>query len=192
MSAVKTSTKEKIVLLATELIETKGYSGFSYQDISDRLNIKKASIHYHFPAKEDLGLAVFDAFVQGIDDFIKKLDFDRMSPTAKLAEYFRYHAEATLDCNKISCIGAMTSEWNVLPERLRERIDKFNQWHAAFIVDILKEGVKSGEFRPFGSLEEQALFIIASTKGALLMARERKSTELYHAVARQIMGCLKG
>jgi hypothetical protein len=37
------------------LIQTRGYSAFSYQDVADSLGIRKASIHYHFhqidPAK---------------------------------------------------------------------------------------------------------------------------------------------
>jgi len=43
--------------LAEALIQSRGYSAFSYQDISDRLGIRKASIHYHFPSKTDLGVA---------------------------------------------------------------------------------------------------------------------------------------
>ncbi|HIE19064.1 TPA: TetR/AcrR family transcriptional regulator, partial [Candidatus Bathyarchaeota archaeon] len=35
-----------------------GYGGFSYSDLSKALGITKASIHHHFPSKEELGLAV--------------------------------------------------------------------------------------------------------------------------------------
>ena len=191
MSIVKTGTREKIIKLATGLIETSGYSGFSYQDIAAKLKIKKASIHYHFPSKEDLGLAVFDAFTKGIDDHIQQRDFEKISPTKKLIGYFTYHEEVTLDCNQISCVGAITSEWNVLPKKMRERVDKFNAWHVGFISAILKEGVAKGEFCRIGSLEEKAMFIIAATKGALLMARERDSIEIYHSITRQLMEGLK-
>ncbi len=54
--------KEQILEVATELVQTRSYSAFSYQDLSDRLGITKASIHYHFRTKEDLGTAVAEKY----------------------------------------------------------------------------------------------------------------------------------
>jgi TetR/AcrR family transcriptional repressor of nem operon len=191
MVTAKNDTREKIIELATGLIETMGYSGFSYQDIADKLKIKKASIHYHFPAKEDLGVAVFQAFRKKVDDHILENDFEKATPTEKLTGYFLYHAQFTIDCNQISCIGAITSEWNVIPSKLREQIEEFNKWHVGFIMSILKEGIKKREFHSSGTLEEQALFVIATTKGALPMARETQSIDIYHGITKQLMKRLK-
>jgi len=46
----RSDTSEKILDLAELLIQTRGYSAFSYQDISEALEVTKASIHYHFAA----------------------------------------------------------------------------------------------------------------------------------------------
>ena len=51
-------TKTDILDLAEKLIRTHGYNGFSYKDISTALNIKNAAVHYHYPAKADVGVAV--------------------------------------------------------------------------------------------------------------------------------------
>src|SRR6185295_2042375 len=59
----RSETAEQILDLAETLIQTRGYSAFSYQDIADSLGIRKASIHYHFPSKTDLGIAVVDRYV---------------------------------------------------------------------------------------------------------------------------------
>ena len=58
----RSETAQQILDLAETLIQTRGYSAFSYQDIADRLGIRKASIHYHFPSKTDLGIAVVDRY----------------------------------------------------------------------------------------------------------------------------------
>ena len=47
--------KEQILSVAAELLQTRSFSAFSYQDLSDRLGITKAAIHHHFPSKEGLG-----------------------------------------------------------------------------------------------------------------------------------------
>ena len=54
--------KEQIIDTATELLQTRSFSSFSYQDLSERLGITKASIHHHFRSKKDLGKAVADRY----------------------------------------------------------------------------------------------------------------------------------
>ena len=61
-STQRSETAEKILDLAEMLMQTRGYSAFSYQDISDVVGIRKASIHYHFESKTDLGVAVIDRY----------------------------------------------------------------------------------------------------------------------------------
>ncbi|MDA0268923.1 MAG: helix-turn-helix domain containing protein, partial [Cyanobacteria bacterium] len=47
-------TAQQILDVAQILVRQRGYSAFSYADISDRVGIRKASIHYHFPSKDEL------------------------------------------------------------------------------------------------------------------------------------------
>ena len=58
--------KESILKLADHLIKAKGYNAFSFHDLSKAIGIKTASIHYHFPTKSDLGIAI-------IQDHIRRL-----------------------------------------------------------------------------------------------------------------------
>ena len=47
-------TSERILDVAEELVQTRGLNAMSYADIAERLDITKASLHYHFPSKADL------------------------------------------------------------------------------------------------------------------------------------------
>lgn len=58
--------KEQILKLATELVQTRAYNAFSYQDLSEQLGITKASIHYHFPSQEALGQAVAERYSERV------------------------------------------------------------------------------------------------------------------------------
>ena len=60
----RSKTAEEILDVAEMLIQTRGYSASSYQDISQVLGIRKASIHYHFPSKTDLGVAVIERYAE--------------------------------------------------------------------------------------------------------------------------------
>lgn len=52
------ATKSEITALAVSLVKTKSFSSFSYDDISKKLNMTKAAVHYYFKNKDDLGLAL--------------------------------------------------------------------------------------------------------------------------------------
>ena len=54
------TTKDRIVELSRNAIQSLGYHSFNYRQIADELKIKNAAIHHYFPAKEDLGVAVVE------------------------------------------------------------------------------------------------------------------------------------
>ena len=52
--------RQSILETATRLFAAHGFDGTSLQDIAESVGIRKASLLYHFPAKEKLRLAVLD------------------------------------------------------------------------------------------------------------------------------------
>ncbi|MCD4689251.1 MAG: TetR/AcrR family transcriptional regulator, partial [Desulfuromonadaceae bacterium] len=47
-------TKRHILDVAEDLIQRVGLNAMSYKHISDAVGIRKASIHHHFPKKDNL------------------------------------------------------------------------------------------------------------------------------------------
>ena len=56
-------TSDRLLDAAERLTQTRGFNGFSYRDLEQAIGIKTASIHYHFPTKSDLGVAMADRYV---------------------------------------------------------------------------------------------------------------------------------
>jgi TetR/AcrR family transcriptional repressor of nem operon len=54
----ETGTGAKVLDVAERLLQTRGYNGFSYADVAAELKITKASLHYHFACKAELGEAL--------------------------------------------------------------------------------------------------------------------------------------
>lgn len=48
-------TRDRLLNEASLLMRMRGYSAFSYADLSKIIGITKASIHHHFPTKDMLG-----------------------------------------------------------------------------------------------------------------------------------------
>ena len=52
------ATRDRILGVALELFSAKGYEGTSIRDIAEHMEMTKAAVFYHFPAKEDLLTAI--------------------------------------------------------------------------------------------------------------------------------------
>ena len=54
----RSSKAREIMACTRQLLTAGGYKSFSYADIAAQVDIRKASIHHHFPGKADLVKAV--------------------------------------------------------------------------------------------------------------------------------------
>ena len=61
-SAASSSTASRVLDTAERLVQVRGFNGFSYADIAAELQISKASLHYHFATKADLGEALINRY----------------------------------------------------------------------------------------------------------------------------------
>ena len=59
-------TKDKIVYAAMMLFAQKGYGSTSVADILHAAGVNAGSLYYFFPGKQDVLLAVLDAYLRGI------------------------------------------------------------------------------------------------------------------------------
>ena len=168
----RSETAEQILDLAETLIQTRGYSAFSYQDIADRLGIRKASIHYHFPSKTELGAAVVDRYAARFGAALTAIAADQTkSSMAMLDFYVAPYLEFADTPDRICLCGALAGEILALPVEFRSRVDRFFRTHQAWLTDILKRGVARGEFRLTAPATKLACFVFAALQGALLVKR---------------------
>jgi AcrR family transcriptional regulator len=65
--------KNEILEKSLELFATQGYFGTSMDDIAKAVGIKKASLYSHFPGKESIFTAVFDAVLADYSAFLDDL-----------------------------------------------------------------------------------------------------------------------
>ena len=171
-SKPRAETAEQILDLAETLIQTRGYSAFSYQDIADSLGIRKASIHYHFPSKTDLGIAVVDRYVARFAAGLATISADpSQSAMAMLDYYVEPYVGFAKTPDRICLCGALSGEILALPPDLRTRVDGFFRTHQDWLAGILKRGAARGEFTLGAPPAKVTRFIFSALQGALLVKR---------------------
>src|SRR5271170_6591557 len=80
-------TANTILDVAERLAQTRGYNGFSYADIAAQLSVTKASLHYHFPSKADLGLALVERYSLAFSKALGAIDAHTSDAGEKLKRY---------------------------------------------------------------------------------------------------------
>jgi AcrR family transcriptional regulator len=89
----KLSTRERILEVALELFNERGYAKTSLREIADRLGVSKAALYYHFERKEEilleLHLRMHAVFRDLVDEFDRLDDPEhRLEAWADLLDRF--------------------------------------------------------------------------------------------------------
>lgn len=163
--------KQQIIDIATELVQTRGYAAFSYQDLSERLGISKASIHHHFASKRDLGEAVAENCFQIASKNLTAAKQASDDPWKQLEGYFNIVIAVLETRDQICPAGSAQADINVVPDGMGERMIELVQYIVSWIRDVIKEGRDQGVMTFPGTPREQAELIFAAAQGAMQYGR---------------------
>ena len=183
--------KEHILDTAAELLQTRSFSAFSYQDLSERLGITKAGIHHHFSSKEDLGVALADRYYAHTKAAFEEIARRHPRPWDQFEGYIEYMRNIMKSGDKICSPGVFQAEHNVISEGIRQGVKRLYQFGVAWLTTLLTEGRRQGVMHFFGTPEDQAGLIHAAVQGGLQNARA-EGPKKFTAVVRQLKGNMKG
>lgn len=177
-------TREEILNAAEELLQRRGYNGFSYQHIAVQLGIRNAAIHYHFPAKEDLGVALVQRYRERFAEWSAQTD-QQTSAWDRLQAYFRTYIDFLEAECKICPGGVLASEFEAIPEKMRQEARLLMREIFQWLVAVLELGREQGTLIYPGCSERKAVEIGAALQGALQVAR-MAGKERFHQVLEQL------
>lgn len=111
-------TRERIIAQGLRRLSSGPYEAFSFRDLAADLDIRSASIHYHFPRKEDLGLALVDACSTEVLDRLNALPA-AMSPVLCLRTFASRYRDLMM-AGQHCPMGSLAASASTLPEPLSE------------------------------------------------------------------------
>jgi AcrR family transcriptional regulator len=135
----------EIIDAAARVFAERGFHGASTQDIADVLGIRQASLYYYFPSKEG---ALEQVCLKGVEGFFEAAKAIAASPGSarqKLERLIRSHLLPLTD--RSDFVKVFLNERQHLPAESRRRIGKWSRGLERIFEDVVKEGVRSGEFR---------------------------------------------
>jgi TetR/AcrR family transcriptional regulator, cholesterol catabolism regulator len=136
----------EIMEAAARVFAQRGFHGATTQDIADVLGIRQASLYYYFPSKEGALELVCLQGVAGYYDVAKAIASGPGAAADKLTRLIKSHLAPLAD--RSDFVQVFLNERQHLPTESRRRVGKWSRGLERVFQDVLREGVRRGEFRP--------------------------------------------
>jgi TetR/AcrR family transcriptional repressor of nem operon len=183
-------TSQRILDIAERLVQTRGYNGFSYADIAASLRVTKASLHYHFPAKADLGQRLIERYERNFLAALEAIDAESADAREKLRRYAAIYSEV-LSNNRMCLCGMLAAEFATLPKTMRDDMRHFFDANERWLVAVLQQGKRERSLKFSGTAADVARALIGSLEGAMMIARSYGDVARFTSVCDRLLADLE-
>jgi TetR/AcrR family transcriptional repressor of nem operon len=161
------ATRLSILRTARELIQMRSYLGLSFQELANRVGIRKASLYHHFASKEALGIAVFERGTHQFDVWVASMGG---SPRQQLRAYINMFRDVLGAGQRVCPGGAMGPGWDCIEPNLQNAVRQMRQGQIDWLTLTISQ-IKLGKAATAMTPAQTASQLFALCQGALLSAR---------------------
>ncbi|MDO8281148.1 MAG: TetR/AcrR family transcriptional regulator [Thermodesulfovibrionia bacterium] len=155
-------SKTRVLKAALKLFSSKGYSGTKMTDIAQEVGLSVGALYLRFKSKEEVCLELIKDQTKDFSEFTKSLS--SQPPLKALKIYIDTNLEVAF--KKKQLISLLIKEHDM--PFLKPFRKNFLKTQHDIIMDILKAGIKSKDFRPL-DIDDTALMIFACIRGGILL-----------------------
>jgi TetR/AcrR family transcriptional regulator, transcriptional repressor for nem operon len=186
---VPNQTRQRLIDSALYLFWLQGYAATGVAEILSRAKANAGSFYYFFKTKEELLLAVLEAYIQGLQPVIVGPVFgaieDPIERVFGILDFYRRNLLAT-GCSYGCPIGRLALE---IPEeqfKVHKRLaDNFDGWTAAVEKCLADAGHR---LPPGTNLKTLSQFVLTVMEGGVMQARAHKEIGPFDASVEHLRG----
>ena len=182
-------TADRALDVAERLVQIRGFNGVSYADIADELELTKASLHYHFPSKGELGHALISRYSARFAAALAAIDRDVSQPRAKLDAYVEIYS-GVLRGDRMCLCGMLAAEYETLPEPMGDAVVTFFRDNETWLGEVVSQGQADGSLSPRLTPGEASQMILSGLEGAMLLARTYGGITRFQSSAQRLLEAL--
>jgi TetR/AcrR family transcriptional regulator, transcriptional repressor for nem operon len=150
------------------------------------VGITKASLHYHFPTKARLGLALIIRYQETFSAALEALDASGHDARELLRGYVQLYS-GVLRRNRMCLCGMLAAEYTTLPRPMQDALRGFFDANELWLARVLEQGQRMGMLGFHGSPMEEARLLLAALEGALLVARSYGDAARFESAAARVL-----
>lgn len=180
-------TRQRIIHAAMELFWLKGYASTSIADILSRSQVNSGSLYYFFPGKQDVLIAVLEAYRDGICPMLLEPAWGAVEDPiekvfALLAQYRRLIVET--ECEYGCPIGSLALELHEPDPAVRALLaENFTGWVDA-VEGCFREA--ADRFEPGTDLRALAELTLNVMEGGVMQARTYRDVSYFDRAVGQL------
>jgi TetR/AcrR family transcriptional repressor of nem operon len=188
MTTERSPKANEIISYTRQLLTSGGYQSFSFADISAKVNIRKASIHHHFPSKAELVKVVVTEYREEARAGMQAMSQQMNDPVAEIQAYVDYWATCIREGSSPFCICAMLAvELPTLPAEVAREVSghfaDLNEW----LATLLRRGESEKRLHLPVSPADEASLLMATVHGAMLSARAFNDADIFRRTVQPLI-----
>ncbi|WP_400190455.1 TetR/AcrR family transcriptional regulator [Hymenobacter sp. B81] len=176
-------TRTRILNLAEELLLARGFNAFSYQHIARELAVKPAAIHYHYPSKEDLGVAVIRRQLARLRKWRELPRVTELTPPQQFEALVDVYLNRAATGQQVCFFGALAAEFQTLPPAMQQELRTLNVELTEWLAGVLTAGRAAASLHYRGHPVSKAAQLLTTLAGALQVARVHDEQQCQRIVA---------
>lgn len=180
-------TRSKILEAAMHLFWEKGYQSTSIADVLARAGVNSGSLYHFFPGKQDLLLAVLDAYHQGIHDLLLAPAWEGVDdPIERIFALLAAYRAAIVqtECTYGCPIGSLALEIHEPDPPVREKLAaNFTAW-----IDAVEGCLVEAGDRLSADADRRALaeLVLTTMEGGVMLARSFRDVAYFDRAVGQL------
>lgn len=172
------SMRDKILESAEKRVRGAGFAAMSFRDIANDIGIKSASVHYHFPAKVDLGEALIDEYTKRFEGRLAAISLDELQPA--IDAFVALYREALVLDESVCLCAIMGAEAIGLPKSINQRTKAFFQMNLLWLEALFKRHLRTPE-------PELAAMVVAALEGAIIVSSASQERHIFEQVVQAVL-----
>ncbi len=165
------STPEMILDVAQDMLQKGGLQAFSYRDISSRIGIRAASIHYYYPTKADLAQAIVTRVRGQFSTALKDIDAATSDPRERLEKFCGIFLDTLGGADRLCPMCMLAMGQDEIPAAVRREVREFWKQGERWVAANIERVRGRGRFPPALGAAKVAQSWMATLEGAMVAAR---------------------
>lgn len=168
MASFTSDRRSELLSHSKSLLRNRGFNAFSHRDLAELVGVKSSSVHYYFPTKEDIGLALIEEYRAEV---MASLASQAALPVARRLDHFAsMFIDAAITGDRWCVAGMLASDIGTLGETLRLAVRQFfieiEGWLATQVREL------QPDMKP-ATAQRLAKTVMAIMEGSLLLSRSQ-------------------
>ncbi|MFL6709399.1 MAG: TetR/AcrR family transcriptional regulator [Massilia sp.] len=168
--------KQEVMMAARLMVQAQGYNALSFRDLAQAVGVKSSSIHYYFPTKGDLGVALARQYTEEFLTYLNGLPEQGMDWRACIAAYAEVFRNTLLRENRMCMAGVLAAERPGLAPEVQVEVERFTEQIVDWLAATLARGHPELDA---ADLRTRAYGVFSAIEGAQLVARGSDDVALF-------------